>query len=65
MLQRVEERGICYSKTGERLTGLGTSCVGTACFSVTGGKVEGRAEMTGRRGRRRMQLLDDLKEKRE
>jgi hypothetical protein len=31
---------------------------------VTEGKLEGRIKMTGRRGRRRMQLLDDLKEKR-
>jgi hypothetical protein len=30
---------------------------------VTEGKLEGRIEMTGRRGRRRKQLLDDLKEK--
>jgi hypothetical protein len=28
------------------------------------GKLEGRIEMTGRRGRRRKQLLNDLKEKR-
>jgi hypothetical protein len=28
------------------------------------GKLEGRIEMTGRRGRRRKQLLDDLKGKR-
>jgi hypothetical protein len=27
-------------------------------------KLEGRIEITGRRGRRRKQLLDDLKEKR-
>jgi hypothetical protein len=27
-------------------------------------KIDGRIEMTGRRGRRRKQLLDDLKEKR-
>jgi hypothetical protein len=27
------------------------------------GKLEGRTEMTGRRGRRRKQLLDELKEK--
>jgi hypothetical protein len=31
---------------------------------VIDGKFEGRIEMTGRRGRRRKQLLDDLKEKR-
>jgi hypothetical protein len=28
------------------------------------GKVEGKIELTGRRGRRRKQLLDDLEEKR-
>jgi hypothetical protein len=31
---------------------------------VTEGKLEGRIEMMGRRGTRRKQLLDDLKEKR-
>jgi hypothetical protein len=31
---------------------------------VIEGKVEGRIQMMGRRGRRRKQLLDDLKEKR-
>jgi hypothetical protein len=31
---------------------------------VIEGKLEGRIEMTGRRGRRRKQQLDDLKEKR-
>jgi hypothetical protein len=31
---------------------------------VTEGKIEGRIEMTERRGRRPKQLLDDLKEKR-
>jgi replicative superfamily II helicase len=31
---------------------------------VIKGKIEGRIEMTVRRGRRRKQLLDDLKEKR-
>jgi hypothetical protein len=31
---------------------------------VIKGKLEGRIEMTGRRGRRRKQLLDDLKERR-
>jgi hypothetical protein len=31
---------------------------------VIEGKLEGRTEMTGRRGRRRKQLLDDLKKKR-
>jgi hypothetical protein len=31
---------------------------------VIEGKLEGRIEMIGRRGRRREQLLDDLKDKR-
>jgi hypothetical protein len=31
---------------------------------VIEGKLQGRIEMTGRRGRRHKQLLDDLKEKR-
>ena len=31
---------------------------------VTGGKIQGRIEVTGRRGRRRRKLLDDLKERR-
>jgi hypothetical protein len=31
---------------------------------VIEGKLEGRIEVTGRRGRRRKQLLDDLKDKR-
>jgi hypothetical protein len=29
---------------------------------IIGGKIEGRTEVTGRRGRRRKQLQDDLKE---
>jgi hypothetical protein len=32
---------------------------------VIEGKLEGKIEMTGRRGRRRKQPLDDLKEKKE
>jgi hypothetical protein len=31
---------------------------------VIEGELEGRIEMTGKRGRRRRQILDDLKEKR-
>jgi hypothetical protein len=44
----------------ERLTGLVTSCL---VKQVAEGKSEERIEMTGRRGRRRKQLLDDLKKK--
>jgi hypothetical protein len=31
---------------------------------VTEGKIQGRIEVTGRQGRRRRKLLDDLKERR-
>ena len=41
-----------------------TSCVGTAFLKhVNEGKVHGRIEVTGKRGRRRKQLLDDPQEK--
>jgi hypothetical protein len=36
--------------------------MGTALKRATEGKIEGRIEATGRRVRRRKQLLDDLKE---
>jgi hypothetical protein len=41
------------------------ACIYRNCLLklVIEGKLEGRIEMTGRRGRRRKQLLDDLKEK--
>ena len=37
---------------------LGRNCLGK---HVVEGKIEGRIEVTGRRGRRRKQPLDDLK----
>jgi len=40
---------------------LGRNCLGK---HVVEGKIEGRIEVTGRRGRRRKQLLDNIKEKR-
>jgi hypothetical protein len=43
---------------------LVTSWVGTAFIYVIERKIEGRIKMTGKRGRRRRQLLDDTKEKR-
>jgi hypothetical protein len=39
---------------------LGRNCLRKR---VIAGKIEGRIEVAGRRGRRRKQLLDDLKEK--
>jgi hypothetical protein len=42
-------------------TGLYRNCL---LKHVIEGKLEGRIEMTGRRGKRRKQLLDDLKDER-
>jgi len=41
--------------------------VGRSCFlkHIIEGKIEGRIKVAGRQGRRRKQLLDDPKEKRE
>ena len=41
-----------------------TSCVGTAFYSPLLKEIEEMVEVTGRRGRRCKQLLDDLKETR-
>jgi hypothetical protein len=41
---------------------LGRNCL---LQRVIEGKIKGRIEMTGRRGRRRRKLLDDLKERRD
>jgi hypothetical protein len=46
-----------------RRIGLVTFCVKMA-FWVIEGKIKGGIEVTGRRGRRRRKLLDDLKERR-
>jgi hypothetical protein len=44
---------------------LVTFCIETAFYKrVIEGKIKGGTEVTGRRGRRRMKLLDDLKERR-
>ena len=43
------------------LTGLVTTW-SRNCRNVTEGKIQGWIEVTGGRGRRRKQLLDDLKE---
>jgi hypothetical protein len=49
---------------GGRLTGLITSCVGTAFYTYNTLLRERNREVPGRRGRRRKQLLDELKRKR-
>ena len=40
-----------------------TFCVGTAVWNVTEGKIEGRVEVTRRRGTGRDHLLGDFKKK--
>ena len=41
-----------------------TLCVETAFLPIMEGKIKGGIEMTGRRGRKRKKLLDELKERR-
>jgi hypothetical protein len=66
VLHRVkEERHILHTIKRRKANWIGhilrRNCILT---HVIGGKLEGRIEMTGRRGRRLKKLLDDLKEKR-
>jgi hypothetical protein len=66
VLHRVkEERNIVHTIKRRKANWIG-HILRRICFlkHVVGGKLEGRIEMTGRRGRRRNQLLDDLKGKR-
>jgi hypothetical protein len=65
VLHRVEERNILHTIKRRKANCFG-HILRRNCFlkHVIEGKLEGRIEMTGRRGRRRKQLLDDLKEKR-
>jgi len=60
------KREVCYKQQKRMgLTGLVTSCVGTAFLKhVTEGKIEGWIEVTERGGRRHKKLLNDLEEKR-
>jgi hypothetical protein len=60
-------RGMSYVQYKEgRLTGLVTDCVENRRIKhVIEGKIEGRTEMTRKRGRRCKQLLDGLTETRE
>jgi hypothetical protein len=66
VLHRVkEERNIVHTIKRWKANWIG-HIVRRNCLlkHVIEGMLEGRIEMTGRRGRRRKQLLDDLKEKR-
>jgi hypothetical protein len=66
VLQRIkDERDILQTTKRRKASWIG-HIWRRNCFLkyVIGGKVEGRIEGTGRRGRIRKQLVDDLKEKR-
>jgi hypothetical protein len=65
VLHRVkEERNIVHTKKRRKANWIGHILRRNCLLKhVIEGKLEGRIEMTGRRGRRRKQLLDDLKEK--
>jgi hypothetical protein len=66
VLHRIkEERNILHTIKGRKANWIGHILRRNCLLKyVIEGKLEGRMEMTGRRGRRRKQLLDDLKEKR-
>jgi hypothetical protein len=65
VLHRVkEERNILHTIKRRKANWIGHILRRNCLLKhVNEGKLEGRIEMTGRRGRRRKQLLDDLKEK--
>jgi hypothetical protein len=65
VLHRVkEERNIVHTIKRRKANWIGHILRRNCLLKhVIEGKLEGRREMMGRRGRRRMQLLDDLKEK--
>jgi hypothetical protein len=66
VLHRVkEERNILHTIKRRKANWIGHILRRNCLLKhVIEGKLEERIEMTGRRGRRRKQLLDDLKEKR-
>jgi hypothetical protein len=66
VLHRVkEERNIVHTVKRRKANWIGHILRRNCLLKhVIEGKLEGRIEMTGRLGRRRKQLLDDLKEKR-
>jgi hypothetical protein len=66
VLYRVKEERIIIQTIQEvRLIRLFTLCRKCLLKHVIEGKIEGRLEVLGRRGRRHKQLLNDFKEKRE
>ena len=63
--ERTEDRNILYKMKRRKTTSIGHILRRNFLLKhVIEGRTEGRIEVTERRGRRRDQLLDDLKEKR-
>jgi hypothetical protein len=59
-----EQRNILHIVKGRKAKWIGHNWRGNRLLNhVIEGKTDGRIEVTGRRGRRRKKLLDDLKEK--
>ena len=65
VLQRVkEDRNILYTVKSRKANWIGhTLRINSLLKHVIKGKIEGRTEVAGRRGKRRKQLLDDLEER--
>ena len=65
VLQRVEEEGIVLHTIKRRKANWTGHILRKYCLTkhLTEGKIEGRIEVTGRRGKRRKQVLDDLEER--
>jgi hypothetical protein len=64
-LHRREKRNILHTINRRKANWIGHILLSNCLLKhVIEGKLERRIEVTGRRGRRRKQLLDDLKEKR-
>jgi hypothetical protein len=60
-----EEKNILYTVRRRKANWIGQILSGNCLLKhVIGGKIEGRMEVTGRRGYRSKQLLDGVKEKR-
>ena len=61
-----EQRNILHEISKRKANCIGHILRGNCLLQqVIEGKIKGKIEMTGRQGRRRRKLLDDLKEKRE
>jgi len=56
-----EERNILHTVKRRKVNLIGHILCGNCILKYIEGKIEGRIEMTGRRGRRRRQLLDCFK----